>query len=864
MGARGPDPLYAARVKLEVQRRLFGGTAVLRVGRFEVGEPIGAGGMSVVYRARDPELDRRVALKVVQDTRHTERLSREARALARLRHPNVVGVYEVGRWNEHVFLALEHVEGRTLGAWRADPTRTQAEVVRVALAIADGLAAVHDAGLVHRDVKPENVVVDPTGAPRLVDFGLVTEDSTDGDGAALPVEASPSVHADAGAAGAAGTPSLTRPGATPGTPRYIAPERLAGEPASAASDQYSFGVMLDEVLAGLAPDASLAAIVRRARAERPVDRFPSMRELRDALARSLDPRTASRWRVPVLGALALASVVAVGVLASRERDASTAPTHDAPLDAAAANDPAGYADLSVGTHDAEARRQVRAGLLALRDGARNEAALGFDAAAQRDPHYGAAHFWRALLASHGDVNGARRSFEHAFAARAGMSATLRAMLDALVPCIQADPIDDATCETALDDASARMPASAHLAYELARHRMNRLGASDDVVRMFARALDADPGFVLALYGQGQALAYLGRFEEALVVTDACLRAVPGSDACIHDRAWIHTALGDDEGLASDARRLRAAMPANSLSYQYLAAVAIARFEPLPTVRELLRQASDRLPDALAGLTRPRDDLELAVLGGRFDEAGPAIEAMEAAVATDTDRATRLLGRRMRILVALETGHPDEAAQIAEEALAAMEAWAPDPRNEDFGIARDATPFLLDVLRDTGAITDDERAQRRDAWLADWRTRTAAFNEPFLWLAAYARTVDDAVEAEQALAAMPASGPPPFHPLTFGEAGVGRAYLLGGRASEALPYLRRAAASLHAVELTFGLENGWEAVRASRDLGRALEATGDREGACAAYQRVVDRWGDAAPRSVTADDARARRAALACD
>src|SRR5205085_1545143 len=124
-------------------------------------------------------------------------------------------------------------------------------------------------------------------------------------------------------------------------------------------------------------------------------------------------------------------------------------------------------------------------------------------------------------------------------------------------------------------------------------------------------------------------------------------------------------------------------------------------------------------------------------------------------------------------------------------LGRMQAWTPDPRNEDFGIARDFTPVLLDVLRDTGRITDAERAARRRAWVDAWRARTAPANVPFLWLAAYAREVDDPAEAAEASAALAELGRPAFHPLAYADAGIGRMDLESGRAAEALPALRRA-------------------------------------------------------------------------
>ncbi|MFE8601212.1 protein kinase domain-containing protein [Archangium violaceum] len=216
------------------------------LGRYVLLEPIGQGGMGIVYAGYDPELDRRVALKWHRpsnrpdDTQEQERLLREARAMARVSHPHVVPIFDVGLFEGGVFLAMELVEGDNLRAWLRHAPRSRREIVSVLLDAGRGLAAAHAAGIVHRDFKPENVMVERHGRGRVLDFGLAHE--------AAPLQAA----AIAGSLTA--TPGeLTETGRVLGTPAYLAPERLAGHSADARSDQFSFCLTLAEALTGHLP-----------------------------------------------------------------------------------------------------------------------------------------------------------------------------------------------------------------------------------------------------------------------------------------------------------------------------------------------------------------------------------------------------------------------------------------------------------------------------------------------------------------------------------------------------------------------------------------------------------------------------------
>ncbi|HEY3821998.1 MAG TPA: serine/threonine-protein kinase [Polyangiaceae bacterium] len=309
------------------------------VGRYVVIDRAGEGGMGVVYKAYDPELERPVALKLLHagprdgedSERRSARLLREAKALARLQHPHVVAVHDVGTFDGDVFLATEYVEGAPLKSWVLTDKPPTGEILRVMIAAGEGLAAAHRAGLIHRDVKPGNLHVGKDGRVRVLDFGLaradVSEEPTHDD----ILDGSPgSGHGSLDA-------PLTRAGHVVGTPRYMAPEQHTGEAVDARSDQFSYCATLYECLYGEAPfDAGddeyrtsvtsgklrgapegshvprrLRQILVRGMSPRPEDRWPSMDALLDELRR--DP-AATRRRV--LGAAAVVLVAGAAVAAA--------------------------------------------------------------------------------------------------------------------------------------------------------------------------------------------------------------------------------------------------------------------------------------------------------------------------------------------------------------------------------------------------------------------------------------------------------------------------------------------------------------------------------------------------------------------
>jgi len=278
------------------------------LGRYLIDGVIGRGGMGVVVRARDPELDRHVAIKLVDPSQRRggwrSRLRAEARAMARLRHPNVVAVYDAGAIGEQAFVAMELVDGESLGRRLA---RDRSGALAPCLAAGRGLVAAHAAGIVHGDIKPDNILIDHDGRALVGDFGLARAIADDAAGGVV------------------------------GTPAYMAPELLRGEPATPASDQYALAVTVYEAITGVRPRGAstldelrrecereiarpaamsrrLWRVVARGLAADPARRYPSVADFVDALDRA--SRSRVRWFAGAAAAVGAVAIAAGVVLPS--------------------------------------------------------------------------------------------------------------------------------------------------------------------------------------------------------------------------------------------------------------------------------------------------------------------------------------------------------------------------------------------------------------------------------------------------------------------------------------------------------------------------------------------------------------------
>ncbi len=334
MSDRAPLPVLDSTATVAEEESIASGA---RVGRYVVSRSIGRGSHGLVVAAWDGELDREIAIKFLfrsLERRDRQRLQQEAKTLARLTHPNVIRVHDVGQHDDRLYMVMELVDGPTLAGWAAT-RRSAAEVLRVMIAAGRGLAAAHAAGIVHRDFKPANVLIGSDGRPRVTDFGQARGGDVEDSDAAFD-DTSRALDV-----------TLTRSGLGVGTPAYMAPELFEGAIADTRSDQFSFCVALYELLFGRRPFAGdtviglaehvvagrvrmppprvtvrleVAAAVLRGLSRDPGDRFPDM----DALLAQLVEKPL--WKqLRFLGAV---GAIAAGVGLALATDRGDPPTHD--------------------------------------------------------------------------------------------------------------------------------------------------------------------------------------------------------------------------------------------------------------------------------------------------------------------------------------------------------------------------------------------------------------------------------------------------------------------------------------------------------------------------------------------------------
>jgi serine/threonine-protein kinase len=902
-----------------------------RFDRYLIEDLLGQGGMAQVYRAYDPRLNRRVALKVlrIDSSRGPEsssdpssRVLREARAAAALDHPNAVSVFDVGEADGELFISMELVVGKSLRAYVNDVTVRWETKVRWMLDAARALGAAHERGLVHRDVKPENVMVRSDGVVKVLDFGIAKR---------LRVDLHPSVTFEDQA-----TQSITQSlqGGIIGTPWYLSPEQLRGDPVDGRTDQFAWGVTTYELLTGHLPwpkgvdgfqlvlailnktperpskllpalPSIVDATVMKALAKAPSQRFDAMESVANALegiavssrrswadiqvgamtktdpAPPMDPPQVPLAVVPLTDepttlpskrpprpthrrpvALAIAGVaVAAGVAIYASRGAPPVPAA-APIATSAVPGSSAVAIIDLPpprSNVPDALAAYRSFQRNFRDADWNAAMTALASATERDPSLAAAHLRLAFMRSLESVDEGlvRTTFMQAVRNRATLDERDAAVLDALAPYLQSDPSDPPESIRRLEDLHSRRPFDAEIAYLLGSVRFDR-GDLAVAVEAFDAAIAIDPGFALAWSSKGGCLSYLGRFDEARASLEEALHR----SRTATEPLWYLSELAEQQGqCAAEEARVRTWLsrdPDDWYAYDYLARALAGQGKPADTVRAALEQKWARLGQGHRAKLEPVDTALLALSTGDFTEAEQRLKASEMAAAGEPGAQAHAETLTLLARIAEETGKPDRARAVAEAYLARKDAWAPSHRVDNVSIFLDPIPEMLGVLARTGGLSPAQLEARRSAWLGAWRAKTSVAYLGDLWIAAWAAPASSREQGLAAIDALASFGSvPPFVPNMPAEALVGHAELLADRLDDAVPMLRRGTATCTVLTEPFGNTRGW------LDLGSALEAKGDRAGACDAYRVVVDRWGHARPRSVTAEHARARTVALGC-
>jgi len=849
--------------------------------------------MGVVYVAEDERLRRTVAIKllhedVAADRERRSRFLREARLAASINHAAIATIYEVGESDGRVFIAMEFVQGTPLRGLMSESKAAGmpvARVLRIARDVARGLAVAHDAGIVHRDLKPENVMVGSDDAVKLLDFGiakLMEEDES-------APEGSTELH--------------TRKGSVLGTPAYMSPEQATGKDVDARSDIFSLGSLMYEALTGQRPfggDTWQEVIVsitrdeheplakRRARvpaaAKRPDDRYRDARQLADAIDASLEeannltdssrgPTTSDAPSAPPAAARTISASPTAGTVekpwwrtgsgrallgvvlfagVGLGAYALLRPPPGEPDDAQVAPERTvvkiRYADREVTTH-AEARASFNEAWQAYRDGTLSRARRSFAKAAELDPSLAQAHFWQSLLIFQNEPQKGREHYQKAVVHRHKLDVLEQAMLDAAEPYFR-QPSDLLEWEKRLDALVEKYPAEPTAIFYLGLSRHLK-GDYDGANKAYRKVIEVDRSFASAYVTIAQASSMLGKAEDTLDALSQCIAESPGASICLEQRRGIASELGQCEQAVKDARKLIVLDGDAPGGYFRLATALHAEGAPMEAVRAALEMRWDK------GLEEDREDrhrwdlIRLALLTGDFEAARDQLVLTTEAHKNDPDMNVHVDSAYWLCHVHLESGDPEAATAVADALLAKSKALSATP----FGV--DTSLVLLACKQEAGSMTSEEFGKQRDAWVdelvADWKKQEREIAPGFFWIQLHAQFVRDEETAKAALARKKEFLPMPV--TVMGSASrhaiVGRALAMAGRAKEAVAELRPAMAACEE------LKDPLAYIGARYWYGVALEESGDDAGAKKAYEVVLARWGDAKPRSVTAERAEKR-------
>ena len=693
----------------------------------------------------------------------------------------------------------------------------------------------------------------------------------------------------------------------------MSPEQLRSESVDGRADQFAWGVVAYELLSGAPPwggrvsgiqlvsdilsrdpspmnlgggdiPSAVEATIRKALGKAPRDRFASMdqvalalepygaRSLRDVQVDSTMPppsrsgsRTvrgprASRRRIVVIGALAfaVAGLTVAGMTAlqkaprSPSGSAASAPAPPPPM-------PTAVTELAPPkTANAEAAAAYLAGLQGIRDASVLSAIASFRRAIALDSSLAAAHVRLAsFFAAQGDAASARDHLQSARQLRASLSDRDLAVLDAVEPSVIRQPPDTSESERRMSAAADRWPGDAELAFYLARYRQ-AVGHRDAANIALDRAHAADPRFALVWWARGIDAGDGGDFDRALAAYGRCLEISAGAASCLRSRTTIYVQRGECAQVEADARRMIVMEPSGWRGYEFLARALYARGKPIETTREALQKKWALFPEDRRRAKETFDRAQLDLLRGDFGSAEAHANELQRLVAASQSELEHTEPARLLVDIYGEEGDRKRAGIVADDFRNRREVWIATRALGDSSL-HGAVPVLLAASRRAGLLSPEAFETKRAEWLRDAEGALSPLWHKELWGPAYAAPAETADEARAALTELVrfAPLPPPPRDLTLADAASGKVLFLAGRTDESVPYLRRAVATCLAFDEPIAH------TRAAAYLGQALEALGDKEGACAAYGLVLARWGNAKPRSTTAATARTRAQVLRC-
>ena len=817
-------------------------------GRYVLEERLGAGGMGELFRAVDTTLSRPVALKVLRGSPDREtlaRLVREARAAAALNHPNIVTIYDVGVHEKIPFLASECIAGKDLRTYVGDPSVDLRRRIRWLMEVAGGLDAAHQAGVVHGDVKPDNVMIGDDGAVKIVDFGLATAVS----------------------AGVMGTPA------------YMAPEQIRGDHLDERTDQFAWGVTAYELVTGglpwpgddpLATMASvlegqphdvhlpheIGSVIRRAMSKQPEDRFPTMAALLAALERSA--RVAPvRKRFHNLGWIT-ASLVALGL----GLHAYLPQKASAPSEKTAPSPTSVVGFLASAACVPAAAELHREGLKALRSANWKRATTLFEKAASIDPACPETQL-RLTVIPRNRWSRARQmeQLRRTLTVREKLGERDRLVLDAFTSLISPEVPDEGGATRLLDEGVRRFPEDAelrvlatlrHSGVAMLPHELENLRA------MVHRATEIDPLYADAWQLESHILCRLGRHDEEVRALDRCLELSPEAVDCMEDRSVDLRRTGRCSEAVTQARHWVASEGELPWAYRELAEALAGSGTSREQIEEALSLHWKNLSPESGDLARLRDSAELAIWTGDFDAALRIAEQLERRVTGSATVEEHLSASLLSVEALREMGRGRDAALVAERFLRRDEVWI---RGGAILTSAYTKPSLFAAALEHGRLTKGQWQDATDVWEQNTRVKLDIFKQ---WVLRWGPAVGSRIPAAEAMLRDPRheAGAVPMidnTPMMMGvlEAYEGHMHLLAGNVTRAIPLLETAAQTCQ------GLQRGALHVQAHLWLGAAKEKAADVPGACIAYRFVLQRWGAARPRSVTAEEADRRIRALGC-